>query len=451
MDWKNISGEKYDWTKTRKPERPYIHDYTKTLVYKLFLAIPNEAHTESIVYETFESALEVIKKVDLMSLGMPKIVYLVGWQYLGHDSKYPAWDSVNESLKRECDKTAKDSLLWLMEEGFKYNTTVSLHINIQDAYKDSPLWDEYVKEDLITLNADKSLCEGDVWNNQLCYIVSYKQIWDKGVIQKRIEELCDFLPIQKAGTIHIDAMHARADVGHGWSLEDIQAARNKIVRFWRDKGIDVTSEFCYYETPDWQARKDQLTGLMPLAYHFSQNLDEYIKKPASLMCGANISRRFREGISDEMDKLFGASFNIEGIIMKGDWEDAFFDSFCKCEPRYRYLMSLDRKSANITPDDITAEFSDGVETHIDGRMYKNGELIGDDSFVVVPSKYQAENVYFARADKDVSVDMKKAFGEDGEYSAFRFDKNGVSRNGVKNKLEDGKLLLKKGEVLIIKF
>ena len=76
-----------------------------------------------------------------MSLGMPKIVYLVGWQYLGHDSKYPAWDSVNESLKRECDKTAKDSLLWLMEEGFKYNTTVSLHINIQDAYRDSPLWD----------------------------------------------------------------------------------------------------------------------------------------------------------------------------------------------------------------------------------------------------------------------------------------------------------------------
>ena len=126
------------------------------------------------------------------------------------------------------------------------------------------------------------------------------------------------------------------------------------------------------------------------------------------MCGANISRRFRE------ESAMGwISFSAQASISRDYHERRLgghiFDSFCKCEPRYRYLMSLDRKSANITPDDITAEFSDGVKTHIDGRMYKNGELIGDDSFVVVPSKYQAENVYFARADKDVSVDMKKAF------------------------------------------
>lgn len=83
-----------------------------------------------------------------------------------------------------------------------------------------------------------------------CYIISYKQEWDKGFIQKRIDELCEFLPIERAGTIHIDAMHAKADPGHGWTLEDIQVSRNKIVRYWRDKGVDVTTEFLYYEASD---------------------------------------------------------------------------------------------------------------------------------------------------------------------------------------------------------
>ncbi len=56
IDWTKISGETYDWTKTLKPEKPYIHDYTKTFVYKLFLAIPNEEHDKCIVYKNFEEA-----------------------------------------------------------------------------------------------------------------------------------------------------------------------------------------------------------------------------------------------------------------------------------------------------------------------------------------------------------------------------------------------------------
>ena len=32
------------------------------------------------VYLTFERALEVLRKLDALSLGCPKVVYLVGWQ-----------------------------------------------------------------------------------------------------------------------------------------------------------------------------------------------------------------------------------------------------------------------------------------------------------------------------------------------------------------------------------
>jgi len=50
--------------------------------------------------------LEVAKKIDTLTLGLPKIACLVGWQYSGHDSKYPSWDVVNERLKRPEDATA---------------------------------------------------------------------------------------------------------------------------------------------------------------------------------------------------------------------------------------------------------------------------------------------------------------------------------------------------------
>ena len=317
--WREIPDTEYDWRKTLAPERPYIHDYSKTLTYKLYLADPVDTLDASHVYMTFEDALETIRVIDAMTKGLPKVAYLVGWQYYGHDSKYPAWDEVNEALKRPQDATALDSLLWIMEEGFKYNTSVSLHINIQDAYRDSPLWDEYVREDLFAKNADGSIMEGGFWGGQQAYIVSYKREWDTGYLKRRIDRLCRMLPLRKAGTIHIDAMHCMADPGHGYSIEDVQKVRCQMVRYWRDLGIDVTSEFLYYETPDWRARQEHLVGLQPYAYHFSQNLEDYIARPASLICGGNSSKRFKEGISDKMGALFGESFDDESVRRGKDW------------------------------------------------------------------------------------------------------------------------------------
>lgn len=124
------------------------HAYHQTLTMKLFLSqalfdgkFKRKDNGTSEVALTFSQALDVIKKMDNLTLGIPKIVYLVGWQYNGHDSKYPAWFEINERLKRPEDKTALESLKWLMKEAAKYHTVVSLHINMFDAYEDSPLWD----------------------------------------------------------------------------------------------------------------------------------------------------------------------------------------------------------------------------------------------------------------------------------------------------------------------
>ena len=89
------SGDYYDWRKAGQPERPWFHKYDQSLVMKIFLAERTDEGRGCRVYLTFEPALEVIERLDRIACGAPKIVYLVGWQYNGHDSKHPAWGEVN--------------------------------------------------------------------------------------------------------------------------------------------------------------------------------------------------------------------------------------------------------------------------------------------------------------------------------------------------------------------
>ena len=71
------------------------------------------------VYLTFEQTLEVIERFHNMTCGMPQVVYLTGWQFNGHDLKYPSWAEGNPALKRECDEDPVDSLRRLIREARK--------------------------------------------------------------------------------------------------------------------------------------------------------------------------------------------------------------------------------------------------------------------------------------------------------------------------------------------
>src|SRR5580658_10536092 len=178
------SGAYYDWTLTKKPERPFLHHLDQTLMMGLFLSA-KQPNNGCKVYLTFEQALDVIKKLDNLTCDAPKIIILVGWQYNGHDSKYPAWDEVNQRLKRPQDATALDSLKWLMNEGFKYHTTVTLHINMFDAYRNSPLWDLYVAKDVIAKDLQGNPFPGPIWPTDgtdefedRSYQISHAREWD---------------------------------------------------------------------------------------------------------------------------------------------------------------------------------------------------------------------------------------------------------------------------------
>lgn len=162
MNWSDISGEYYDYTETMEPEKPYNYDYSKTMTMKLLLSVPTQDGGTKVFF-TFAQALEVIRCVDRLSREIPKILYLVGWQFHGHDDKYPSFACVNEALKRTQDADGAESLKWLMREAAVYHTTVSLHINMTDAYEDSPLWQEYLENELIAKNEDGSYMATGIW------------------------------------------------------------------------------------------------------------------------------------------------------------------------------------------------------------------------------------------------------------------------------------------------
>lgn len=371
------------------PEIGWHHPYHQTLMMKLFLSdVGAEKGTknqvkmrdkgESNVVLNFEQALEVIKKIDGLTLGIPKIIYLVGWQYNGHDSKYPAWDEVNRKLKRPQDETALGSMHWLMDEARKYNTTVSVHINMFDAYEDSPLWELYVENDIIARNEDGSLRGGE-WG----WPISYTQEWNTGYAQKRIDRICDMLKLEKAGTVHIDAFHTWAPfepegpispyLGH--SVEQETEAQRDIYRYWSSKGVDVTSEGVRF------LRNTAFEGLQPAAWWFGVSPEEYMKWPASYYCGGNTN--------DAEGKLFGRSMHGEDII-KNDPEQLsqFLYQFCTQTLPWYYLNQLDRLEYIQNEKYREVRFSDGVTTRLAGDEYtmrKGKQLMVHNNNIFVPA------------------------------------------------------------------
>ena len=378
-------------------EIPQKHSYHETLTMKLFMSqalfdgkFKRRDNGKSELFLTCEMALDVIRRIDNMTLGIPKIIYLVGWQYNGHDSKYPAWFEGNYAIKRPQDASAIESIKWLMKEAFKYNTTVSLHLNMFDAYEDSPLWEQYVKNEIIARNYDGTLraCE---WG----YPVSYAKEWETGFSKKRIDSICKIFPLEKSGTVHIDAFHSwppvpvadgkggyRIDLTPspispflGNTVEDETEAQHNIFRYWASKGIDVTSEGVDF------LRETAFEGFQPMAWWFGDGLRYYLKWPASYYSGGQDN--------SDWGKLFGTSMHGEDIV-RNDYEhlSGFKEAFCLKTVIWYFLNRLDRLYVVNTKDFKSVGFSSEVKTILSGgqfRLTSGTRIFAENEDIFIPA------------------------------------------------------------------
>ncbi len=373
---------------------PFYRDYHQALVLKLFLGMEGEPVERLAsdptfrkgheVFCTFEEALEVIRKTDNLTRGIPKIIYLVGWQKGGHDHGYPAWSEVNPRLKRSQDATALASLRWLIREGRKFNTTISLHLNMVDAYRHSPLWDEYVAHDCFAKDESGNLLVAGIQvKGDDMYNVVYPKEWAAGLAQRRMDALIKMIPELKAGhTIHIDVFIANRDGGKpispwhakpengGLTPEKYVETQRQIFHYWRDRGFDVTGEGTGWAHPPGE----HFVGLQPMSWWYSWNPMEI---PESL--GAR-GRTDRDG---DGDFRFGSSMHGEEIWKQDkDTLPGFLGMFCRTTLPWYYLGRLDR----LKVDAGAVHYSGGViaRTEDGKKIIRKGPFLlreNDDLFV----------------------------------------------------------------------
>ncbi|HOX40493.1 MAG TPA: endo-alpha-N-acetylgalactosaminidase family protein [Candidatus Brocadiia bacterium] len=386
--------------------RPFYRDYHQTLVMKLFLGMEGDP-VERLAGEqlfkkkhdvicTFEEALEVIRRADNLTRGIPKIVYLVGWQKGGHDHGYPSWSEVNPRLKRAQDATALDSLRWLIREARQFNTTVSLHINMVDAYRQSPLWDEYVAKDCFARDEKGDLLVAGIQvKDEEMYNVVYPREWEAGLAQRRIDELIRMIPELKEGhTIHVDVFiaqrengkpispwHAKPENG-GLIPEKYVETQRRIFHYWRERGFDVTGEGIFWAHPAGEG----FTGLQAMSWWYPGDPGYQMQIPERLMARGRTDR------GGDGDFRFGASMHGEEIWQKDkDNMPGFLGMFCRTTLPWHYLSRLER----VKFEKETLYYNDGVIARIENgrKIIRKGDFVlREDDDLFVPALWNEKEI-----------------------------------------------------------
>ncbi|TWF42809.1 endo-alpha-N-acetylgalactosaminidase-like protein [Chitinophaga polysaccharea] len=411
-NWKSISGTYYDWTKTGKPASPYAFNYGQTLVMHLMLATP-DGKGGSYVRRTFKEVAALVKEVDAITLHIPKIIYLVGWQYNGHDDKYPAWHHVNDALKRPEDSTGLQSLIWLSGECKKYNTTISVHVNMADAYKNSPLWDTYWEKGLISRLKDGQPMKTGSYNGFDAYQVCFKEEWEKGYATKRIDELLTLLPfLKEAKTVLLDAYFSRGNPYLNISQPEEESYQRRVIRYFKTKEIDVSQE-SYIRLRDGQ---DHFTGLSPWFVWFDQTESGFKRTPASIatgggpflfikqdpkLAGEQMQLGFLFGMSTRGEDCFNDLENDFRTII--DWQQAFKYQFYTGTLPYTYLNKYHRKKLQGKGLQRVAQYSDGLTVSLkDSSIMHKGIVLRKGNDLFIPVVWSKEREIIAYSEKGYS-------------------------------------------------
>lgn len=392
----------------------YRYDYTKCMMMKLGMAHPEKGGQKSHALMNFSQALDAIRKIDALTQGITKIYYLVGWQYLGHDDKYPDFFEVNEALKRPQDKTARDSFLWLYEEAKKYHSVVSVHINFNDAYDNAPSFQDFVKTGALIRRKNGKIHAIEKYNGRACYKTDHKVYWESGLFKRQFDRLLETLPfLTEAGTVHVDNFQCYKNYAPDVSIREMQAGRKKMIAYVREKGIDITSEFTYKETQDLPNRP--FLGL-PREHHPSGPMDTLGWIPASWWC----TRMTRKELVETPPQLYSGGLYRDGRYknylygnMHGEdvirpenknWVQDFLHDFAAVQVPYHFLCEHRRLAIKGFGISERCIFSDGIISYNKGRrIIQNGECLKDGDTLCLPfvHKKDCRFAYSKRGDRRI--------------------------------------------------
>ncbi len=375
---------------------PFVHEYDQTVVYKIAV---DYCPANPMPPLDAGQTLDVIRRVDNLTRGIPKIVYLVGWQYRGHDTGYPSLDKVNEHLKRPGDATALESLRWLMREGPRFNTLVSLHVNFSDCYlDDNPLGPVYQERDIIVRNGDGTYRQGYKWCDHMAYRASNFRNWNQDTFKDRqIGPLFAMLPeLAASGTLHPDAWYSIDNPYYGITdAMDCEAMRQMTVYARQKYGVDLTTEFDRRRPPN-----TDFVLYHPMLWHIAwdeRTPPDPMKIPSYFLAGVN-AKTWSNSAETVQSKFFGEGSSLEEEVAADPVTiPGGLKSFATRGLGWYYLNRRLRRSF----DGQLARFSGGVTTSYPGKymMKEDADVLQDGNDVFLPALWRADREIIAYSEK----------------------------------------------------
>lgn len=413
----------------------FNYNYSECMVMKLGMAIPDKDNPgKSKVLMTFDEALEYIKKIDNITQGITKIYYLVGWQYLGHDDKYPDFFETNEALKSPQDKSAYDSFERFAKEAKKYHSVISVHINFNDAYDNAPSFDDFVKAGALIRKRNGKPNPIEKYNGRKCYKTCHKGYWESGLFKRQFDRFVGTFPfIADTGTIHVDNFQCYKNYAPYVSIKEMQAARHKMIEYVKSKGIDITSEFTYKESdslpnkPIFGLPRDHFSkynhntlGLIPLSWWcYRLTPKELVDTPPNIYCGGE----YRE---KKYNKLLYGNMHGEDIITRNNanWTEDFIHRFATYQVPCHFLNAHKRLAIEGRGNNLICRFSDNIVSYSKGeKIMQNGKVIKDSDNLLLPFVHK-ESAYIAYSKDGDCRDWDIFESDKTKAEIFKITENG---------------------------
>jgi hypothetical protein len=425
-----VDGAKVLREKVHSVPNPYYEN--KTFV-RTFVDRPPTSHDPTGKSEElrFEDVLARIKEFAVQTDSAEFVLYLLGWQYEGHDSGYPSVDQVNENLG------GFEGLLYLIKEAKKYNVNVTFYDNYDDSYPNHPGWDSTV----ICRDPQGNLMKGGVWEGNQSYLISsYKYVLKSGI--DRVRFTLNKYPVEKAYFIDVLAGGYNGGRKYDFNPESPAGAQKNfegklmLIHEFNKHGLDVaTEDFTGYfvghagtfgdiiALDNICFNQEEQIPLIPFIYHgktsFGMKISSETQSLKTLLYGQR-AQKFT---------------NLKSVYTPADY---ILDALPR-QKLYGKTMKSYKRNADL--ERVTYEDGSYVEVNIRTNEYtvalKDNEIIAKDYTSFIPVK---KNVFMAcsRNGGPISYPVPKRWTVGEKIQVYKMNGDG-SRNGVKFKLTDGDL------------
>lgn len=350
------------WLNRQFPDPDPI--YKECIWYKLS-CVGDEGETIT----TFDQALEIIEAIHNITDGLPQIMYLVRWQYKGYDTPYPPLDyKPPSSPTLECSPGTKEDLLKLFNIAKKrFNCTVSYHINVDEAFKENPGWDESI----ICRDVDGALINWGLSNGKMVYHISHTKQVESGKIFNRIKAMMNLVPVEK--TIHPDAFRntncSWEPDGYIGPVEELECGMKPIIEFFKSKGVDASTE-----GPN--GMPIEYAGVFSAFWHMDSSL-EWIQMYHGKILGGGLFRTdlktWGRGASMDNDMCYSKAGTKKNKLMppgfkrfsyQENWDD-IVDIIYLGSMLYRFYLEREMVEVRCSKGVVKIRFSDDVQVVID--------------------------------------------------------------------------------------